>query len=87
MLKTVEGIYRDGQIQLSTLPENVSEQAQVLVTFLEPGNLDPDRLRQLIDQLQTLADIQQGLDEINAGQTRPVEDFAQEMQRKYGISS
>ena len=87
MLKTVEGTYRDGQIQLSTLPENVSEQAQVLVTFLEPGNLDPDRLRQLIDQLQTLADIQQGLDEVNAGQTRPVEDFGQEMQRKYGISS
>ncbi|MEM6518038.1 MAG: hypothetical protein AAF722_01765 [Cyanobacteria bacterium P01_C01_bin.70] len=87
MLKTIEGIYRDGQIQLSALPENVSEQAQVLVTFLEPGNLDPEKLRQLIDQLQTLADIQQGLNEVNAGQTRPVEDFAQEMQRKYGLSS
>lgn len=87
MLKTIAGTYRDGQIQLSALPENVSRQAQVLVTFIEPGNLDPDRLRQLIDQLQTLADIQQGLDEVNAGQTRPVEDFGQEMQRKYGISS
>jgi hypothetical protein len=87
MLKTIAGTYRDGQIQLSTLPENVSEQAQVLVTFLEPGNLDSGRLRQLIDQLQTLADIQQGLDEVNAGQTRPVEDFAKAMQHKYGISS
>ena len=87
MLKTIAGTYRNGQIELSALPENVSGQAQVLVTFLDPGNLDPDRLRQLIDQLQTLADIQQGLDEVDAGQTRPVKDFAQEMQRKYGISS
>ena len=39
------------------------------------------------EQAQAFADIQQGLDEVNAGQTRPVEDFAQEMQRKYGISS
>ncbi|MEM6835529.1 MAG: hypothetical protein AAF609_01630 [Cyanobacteria bacterium P01_C01_bin.120] len=45
----------------------MSEQAQVLVTFLEPGNLDPEKLRQLIDQLQTPADIQQGLNEVNAG--------------------
>ena len=87
MLKTIEGIYRDGEIQLSSLPENVGEQAQVLVTFLEPGNLDPEKLRQLIDQLQTLADIQKGLDEVNARQTRPVENFTQEIQRKYGISS
>lgn len=65
----------------------MSEQAQVLVTFLEPGNLDPEKLRQLIDQLQTLADIQQGLNEVNAGQTCPVENFAQGMQRQYGISS
>ena len=39
------------------------------------------------EQDQALTDIQQGLDEVNVGQTRPVEDFAQEMQQKYDISS
>ncbi|HSM82712.1 MAG TPA: hypothetical protein VLS96_13560 [Nodosilinea sp.] len=86
MLKTVEGMYQDGQIQLSELPENVGNSAQVLVTFLEPGSIDIAKLHQLIDQLETLAGIQQGLDAVNAGQTRPIDAFADEMQRKYGIS-
>ena len=34
MLLTVEGAYRDGEIELSEIPENV-EQADVLVTFLK----------------------------------------------------
>ena len=34
MLLTVEGAYRDGEIKLAEIPENV-EQADVLVTFLE----------------------------------------------------
>jgi hypothetical protein len=40
----------------------------------------------LIDQLETIAGIQQGFDEVNAGQTRPIGDFAQAMQQKYDIS-
>ncbi|HEY9749006.1 MAG TPA: hypothetical protein V6C63_10020 [Allocoleopsis sp.] len=86
MLRTVEGVYQNGQIELAELPQNVSDRVQVLVTFLEPGQVNPDKLRQLIDQLETIAGIQQGLEELDAGQTRPVEDFAQEMQQKYGIS-
>lgn len=87
MTKTVEGFYQDGYIQLSELPQGVSEQTQVLVTFLESGKLSPSQLRSLGEQLETLAGIQQGFDELNAVQTRPLADFSQEMQRKYDISS
>ena len=58
MLKTVEGFYRDGQIQLSELPQDISN-TQVLVTFLDPEKIDPVKLRQLIEQLETIAGIQQ----------------------------
>jgi hypothetical protein len=86
MLKTVEGIYQNGQIQLTELPPNVSDSAQVLITFLEPGKLNPTQLRQLIDQLETILGIQQGFNEVNAGQTRSLNDFVQEMAQKYEIS-
>jgi len=86
MLKTIEGIYQNGQIQLATQPQDVSEQSQVLVTFLDPGKIDPIKLRQLIDRLETIAGIQQGFEELNAGQTRPIENFVLEMQQKYDIS-
>jgi hypothetical protein len=87
MLKTIEGIYQDGQIQLTELPQDVSDRSQVLVTFLDPSKIDPDKLRQLINQLETIEGIQQGFEELNSGQTRPIDDFVQEMQQKYGISS
>jgi hypothetical protein len=86
MLKTVEGIYQNGQIELSELPQDVSNSTQVLVTFLDPDKLDPVKLRQLIDQLETIAGIQQGFDEVNAGQSRPMSEFIQAMQQKYDIS-
>ncbi len=85
-MKTVEGVYQDGQIQLTELPHNISDRAQVLVTFLEPGTIDIAKLHQLIEQLETIAGIQQGLEAVDAGQTRPIVSFAQEMQQKYGIS-
>jgi hypothetical protein len=87
MLKTVEGIYQNGQIQLTELPPNVAHTAQVLVLFLESDQLDPGQLRQLIDQLETIAGIQQGFDDVNRGQTRSLESFVQSMQQKYDISS
>lgn len=86
MLKTIAGIYQNGQIQLNELPQDVSERSQVLVTFLDPDKIDPSKLRQLIDQLETIAGIQQGFEELNTGQTRSIEDFIQQMQQKYGIS-
>ena len=86
MLKTVAGVYQNGQIQLAELPPDISDRAQVLVTFLDPTTLDPAKLRQLLDQLETIAGIQQGFEELNTGQTRPVGDFIQAMQQKYDIS-
>jgi hypothetical protein len=86
MLRTVEGVYQNGQIELTELPQDVSDRAQVLVTFLDPGKIDPAKLRQLIERLETIAGIEQGFEELNAGQTRPIMDFAQEMQQKYDIS-
>ncbi|MEH2227149.1 hypothetical protein [Nostoc sp.] len=35
MLQSIEGVYRNGNIQLSELPSDVSE-SRVIVTFLEP---------------------------------------------------
>jgi hypothetical protein len=57
------------------------DRVQVLVTFLDAT--DPAKVRQLIDQLETIAGLQQGFEKFNAGQTRPIAQFAQEMQQKY----
>jgi hypothetical protein len=35
VLTTVEGIYRDGRIELKNLPSNVAEEAKVIVTFVD----------------------------------------------------
>jgi hypothetical protein len=86
MLKTIEGIYQDGQIRFTELPQDISDRSQVLITFLDPDKIDSVKLRQLIDQLETIEGIQQGFEELNAGQTRSIGDFVQEMQQKYGIS-
>lgn len=41
MLKSIEGVYRNGKIELSEVPGNVDEETRVIVTFLEasPVNL------------------------------------------------
>ncbi|MBD6617973.1 type II toxin-antitoxin system prevent-host-death family antitoxin [Nostoc sp. B(2019)] len=45
------------------------------------------KLLELLEQLETIAGIRKGLEDVEAGRTRPVEEFEQEMQKKYGISS
>jgi hypothetical protein len=35
MLKSIEGFYRQGKIELEELPANLSEETPVIVTFLE----------------------------------------------------
>lgn len=40
MLKSVEGVYRDGRVELTEIPDNLPEQTKVIVTFLDPGNID-----------------------------------------------
>jgi hypothetical protein len=87
MFKTIEGIYQNGKVELAEQPEPTGEQVQVLVTFLDASTTDPTKIRQLIDRLETIAGIQEGLEELNKGKTRPLDQFVQEMQQKYGISS
>ncbi|MCY7277939.1 MAG: hypothetical protein LH702_30445 [Phormidesmis sp. CAN_BIN44] len=86
MIRTVEGIYQNGKVELAEQPQNTGDRVQVLVTFLDADTTDPAKIRQLIDQLETIAGLQQGFEELNAGQTRPIVQFAQDMQQKYGIS-
>lgn len=50
MLKSVEGVYRDGKVELADLPEDVRDDTRVIVTFLETHQVD---LRQRgIDEAQ-----------------------------------
>ena len=39
MLKSVEGVYRDGRIELVELPSEVRDLTRVIVTFLESSPL------------------------------------------------
>jgi hypothetical protein len=40
MLKSVEGVYRDGKIELTERPEDVRDETRVIVTFLETNYID-----------------------------------------------
>ena len=40
-LLTVEGIYKDGRVELIEHPDHVEESARVLVTFLPTGAAEP----------------------------------------------
>ncbi len=40
MLKTIEGVYRNGKIELMEVPGDVPDEARVIVTFLEPKLID-----------------------------------------------
>lgn len=51
MLKTIEGVYRNGKIELTEVPNEVRDETPVIVTFLEPKPID---LRELgIDEAHT----------------------------------
>jgi hypothetical protein len=85
MLETIEGVYENGQIQIDRPPHNISDRSQVLVTFIDSTNIDPAKLSELIARIETITGISQGFEELNKGQTRPIGDFIQDMQRKYDI--
>jgi hypothetical protein len=72
MLKTIEGIDQNGQIEIANPPKGISDRSQVLFTFLDPTKIDPAKISQLIDRLETIAGIQQGFEELNTDLTRPV---------------
>lgn len=40
MSKTVEGIYRDGVVELLEMPEDVEDQTRVIVTFVDENSVD-----------------------------------------------
>ncbi|NJO74771.1 MAG: hypothetical protein HC833_14010 [Leptolyngbyaceae cyanobacterium RM1_406_9] len=86
MFEIIEGTYQNGKIELSEQPQTTGDRIHVLVTFLNSSTIDPVKLRQFVDQLETIAGLQQGFEELNAGNTRSISQFDQEMQQKYGIS-
>jgi hypothetical protein len=51
MMRTIEGFYQNGQVQLDELPQEMGDRTQVLVTFLKTGKVDLKKLRQLIENL------------------------------------
>jgi hypothetical protein len=40
MLRTIEGVYRNGKVELTEVPSDVRDEIRVLVTFLEPQPID-----------------------------------------------
>ncbi len=40
MLKTIEGTYHNGKIELVEVPDDVPEKTRVIVTFLETSRVD-----------------------------------------------
>lgn len=40
MLRTVEGVYRGGKIELAKIPGDVQDETRVIVTFLEVPKID-----------------------------------------------
>ncbi len=40
MLKSIEGIYRDGKIELTEIPTDIVGEARVIVTFLNSGYIN-----------------------------------------------
>jgi hypothetical protein len=40
MLRTIEGVYRNGKVELTEVPSDVHAEMRVLVTFLEPQSID-----------------------------------------------
>jgi hypothetical protein len=53
MLRSLEGVYRKGKIELVEIPGDIDDETRVIVTFLEPKLID---LRQRgIDEAQAAA--------------------------------
>lgn len=63
MLRTIEGVYRDGRVELSEVPGSVAEDTRVIVTFLErrqvdlrARGIDEEQAARLRMQLRAFAD-------------------------------
>jgi hypothetical protein len=53
-LLTVEGIYKEGKVELTERPPHIEEAARVLVTFLPPGDLNHTSIEHEIRDRETL---------------------------------
>jgi len=40
MQKSIEGVYRNGKVELDEMPDDVHDEARVIVTFLDPREVD-----------------------------------------------
>lgn len=40
MLRSIEGVYRNGKIELEEVPGNIRDDTRVIVTFLESHSID-----------------------------------------------
>lgn len=40
MLKSIEGVYRNGKVELVEVPTDVRDETRVIMTFLESGTID-----------------------------------------------
>jgi hypothetical protein len=52
MITRVEGIYRNGRIELGQLPANIPEETRAIVTFIEPEKEGVDLSAYGIDETQ-----------------------------------
>jgi hypothetical protein len=86
MLKTLEGFYRDGKVELAAVSDPAIEPSKVLVMFVDPKKVNVQQLRSYLEEVETIQGIQQGLADVEAGNTRPLSEFEAEMRQKYGIS-
>ncbi len=63
MLTTIEGVYRDGKVELKECPEDALNETPVIVTFLPTGavdlrkhGMDAPQAAELRDRLATFAE-------------------------------
>lgn len=63
MLRSVEGVYRDGRIELDDVPNDMPDDTRVIVTFLETDHVDlrerainETQAAELRAQMQTFAE-------------------------------
>ena len=56
MIKIIEGVYRNGKIELPEVPGDIRDETRVFVTFVEPGIDALARARELRARLTTFAE-------------------------------
>ncbi len=82
MPETLEGFYRDGKVELAALTDPPIEPSKVRVMFLDPKQVNTQQLQSYLEEIETIQGIQQGLADVEAGNTRPLSEFEAEMRQK-----